>query len=257
MKMSTYNLTYKPFGDISILIEWPSKIDPEIIQDIANFEKIVSKQQKVVETIIAYNSLTVRYKFMYNYSTDYRHRNDFRNTVKKLKELYAMERTQKMSKQRIWQVPVCYDLQFGIDLEEIAANKKLSIEEVIELHSTRKYLIYFLGFQPGFLYLGGLESKLHIPRRSNPRLRVEKGSVAIGGEQTGVYPQASSGGWNIVGKTPIDFFDISKSKSKSKSKPCFAKAGEFIQFKSVDLKSFNQISEEVHNGSYQLKFQWL
>ena len=249
--MEKYQLTYKPLGETSILIEWPKRIDPEIIQDIASFEKLVSKQQKVIETIIAYNSLTVRYQYRYNYSTHYRHRNDFQKSVKELKELYAMERSQIQSRQRVWKIPVCYDLAFGIDLEEIASEKELSVEEVIALHTQTKYLIYFLGFQPGFLYLGGLDTKIHMSRRSNPRLRVEKGSVAIGGEQTGVYPQDSSGGWNIIGKSPIDFFDSSKSK------PCFAKAGEFIQFESVDLDRFKQISEEVQEGSYTPKFRWL
>lgn len=211
---------------------------------------MVSKQQKVVDTVIAYNSLTVSYKYTYNYSKHYRHRNDFEKTVKKLKELYAMERSLEFSRRKIWQVPVCYDLEFGPDLKEISEQKNLSVNEVIQLHSQSKYLIYFLGFQPGFLYLGGLNEQIHMPRRSNPRLRVDKGSVGIGGEQTGVYPQDSSGGWNIVGKSPIDFFDISKSK------PCFARAGEFIQFNVVDLEVFHQISEEVEQGSYQLKFRW-
>lgn len=250
IKLTKYTLTYKPFGETSIIIEWPSRIDPEIIQDITSFEKLVSKQQKVIDTVIAYNSLTVSYKHMYNYSMHYRHRKDFERTVNKLKELYAMERSQKLSKQRIWQIPVCYDLQFGLDLEEISQEKNLSVDEVIQLHTQSEYLIYFLGFQPGFLYLGGLDAQIHMSRRSNPRLRVNKGSVAIGGEQTGVYPQDSSGGWNIIGKSPIDFFDISKSK------PCFAKAGEFIQFVQVGLETFHQISEAVDQGKYKLKFRW-
>ena len=248
--MTKYNLTYKPFGDTSILIEWPSRIDPEIIQDITSFEKMISKKQKVIETVIAYNSLTVQYNLMYNYSDDYRHRNDFAKAVEELKELYATERPQKITQRKIWVIPVCYDVQFGLDLDEMAQSKSLSIEEIIEMHTTEKYLIYFTGFQPGFLYLGGLNSKLHAPRRANPRLRVDKGSVAIGGEQTGVYPQDSAGGWNIIGKSPIDFFDISKSK------PSFAKAGEFIQFTAVDVKTYERILEEVEQDTYQLKYRW-
>jgi len=201
--------------------------------------------------VVAYNSLTVSYEYMYNYSTHYRHRNDFKRSVKKLKELYEQERSLKTSKQKVWEIPVCYDLHFGLDLEEVAHKKNLSVGQVIQMHTQPKYLIYFLGFQPGFLYLGGLNEQIHMPRRSNPRLRVDKGSVAIGGEQTGVYPQDSSGGWNIIGKSPIDFFDIAKSK------PCFAKAGEFIQFITIDLEVFEQISEEVKSGNYKLKFHWL
>ena len=246
----SFELTYKPFGESSILIEWPSRIDPKIIQDITGFEKLVSKQQKVVDTVIAYNSLTVSYKYIHNYSLHYKHRKDFEKTVKKLKELYAMERSEESHRQRIWQVPVCYDQEYGLDLKEIAEQKNLSVDEMVQLHTKSKYLIYFLGFQPGFLYLGGLNEQIHMPRRPNPRLRVDKGSVGIGGEQTGVYPQDSAGGWNIIGKSPIDFFDISKAK------PCFAKAGEFIQFVEVDKETFYKISDEVERGKYKLKFVW-
>ena len=121
--MEKYQLTYKKFGESSILIEWPSRIDPDIIEDITGFEKQVSKHQKVIDTIIAYNSLTVRYDVMHNYSADYRHYNDFENTVKKLKELYATKQVQKQWKQKVWQIPVCYDIRFGIDLEELATKK--------------------------------------------------------------------------------------------------------------------------------------
>lgn len=249
--MSRYNLTYKPFGESAILIEWPSKIDESIIQDIIHFEKLVAKNQKVADTIIAYNSLTVLYKHDYFYSRHYKYRKSFERTVEKLKELYVKEKEEVKRKQKTWLVPVSYDLEFGLDLEEIAKEKKLSVEEVIQRHSKPSYLIYFLGFQPGFLYLGGLDKQIHMPRRANPRIRVEKGSVGIGGEQTGVYPQDSAGGWNLIGKCPIDFFDISKPQ------PCFASAGDRIQFESVNLKTFYQISEAVKMGEYQVKFRWL
>jgi inhibitor of KinA len=247
--MTKYQLTYKPYGNSAILIEWPARIDAEMIQDIASFEKVVAKQQKVVDTVIAYNSLLIQLQHRYNYSNHHKHRKDFSKTVAELKELYAMERTRQVSGEKVWQIPVCYEEQFGLDLQELSKAKNLSVKEIIQMHSQPKYLIYFLGFQPGFLYLGGLDKQLHTPRKANPRLRVAKGSVAIGVEQTGVYPQDSSGGWNIVGKSPIDFFDISQSN------PCFAKAGDFIQFVSVDLETYERISEEVKAGRYQLKFQ--
>ena len=247
----TFPLTYQKFGETGILIEWPAKIDPDIIQDIVSFEKLVAKDQKVIETIIAYNSLMVRYEYMHNYTLHYKYHNSYSKTVEKLKELYATERKTIRQKQKIWKVPVCYDVSFGLDLKEISEKKGLSIDEVIQIHSSVDYLIYFLGFQPGFFYLGGLNEQIHMPRRDNPRLRVEKGSVGIGGEQTGVYPQDSAGGWNLIGKSPIDFFDISKPT------PCFAKAGDFVRFESVDLETFEKISEEVKNESYQLKYSWL
>ncbi len=229
------------------MIEWPADISEKIIQDIVAFEKKLAKQQEIVDTIIAYNSLTVKYRNLNNYSEHYKYRDAFERTVAKLKELYAMKSEKVDQKQKIWQVPVCYDLTFGLDLEEVAREKKLSVEEVIRLHSEHSYLIYFLGFQPGFLYLGGLNSKIHMPRRSNPRLRVARGSVGIGGEQTGVYPQESAGGWNLIGRSPINFFDIEKPQ------PCFAKAGDRVQFVPVDLDVFHEIEDSVNRGVYKIK----
>ena len=235
--MNKYNLTYKPFGDLAILIEWPARIDEDIIHDIVAFEKSIANDQHVLETIIAYNSLTIRYQFL----------NSFDRTVLRLKRLYEEKQEELKLESKLWQIPVCYDLKFGLDLKEIAETKNLSVDEVIQLHTAPKYLIYFLGFQPGFLYLGGLNKQVHMPRRANPRLRVEKGSVGIGGEQTGVYPQDSAGGWNILGKSPINFFDMTKPE------PCFAKAGDRIQFVSVDLDEFSKIEDLVEKGVYQMK----
>jgi inhibitor of KinA len=246
--LKKYNLTYKKFGETAILIEWPARIDIEIIQDIVSFEKLIGKDQKVIETIVAYNSLTVRYEYMYNYSLHYKYRDSHSKAVEKLKQLYQQKQDVRKQESKIWKIPVCYDAKFGLDLEEVSKAKGLSVDEVIQLHSSSSYLIYFLGFQPGFLYLGGLNEQIHIPRRNNPRLRVEKGSVGIGGEQTGVYPQDSSGGWNIIGKSPIDFFDIQKPK------PCFAKAGDKIQFMPVDLDTFCEIEESVRKGTYLIKY---
>lgn len=246
--MKKHNLTYKKFGETAILIEWPSKVDPEIMQDIVSFEKLIAKDQKVIETIIAYNSLTVRYEYMYNYSLHYKYHDSHSKAVKKLKEIYQQKQDVKKQKSKTWKIPVCYDAKFGLDLEEVSQANQLPVDEVIQLHSSTSYLIYFLGFQPGFLYLGGLDEQIHIPRRNNPRLRVEKGSVGIGGEQTGIYPQDSSGGWNIIGKSPINFFDIQKPK------PCFAKAGDKIQFIPVDLDAFYEIEDSVRKGTYLIKY---
>lgn len=237
--MSKYNLTYKPFGKSAILIEWPSKIDEAIIRDVVAFENTLEKERQILDTLIAYHSLTIRYDAEV----------DFEAEVSHLKKWYGESRQQKEQEGRLWHIPVCYDLEFGLDLEEIAQTKNISIEDVIQLHSSPDYLVYFLGFRPGFLYLGGLHSEIHIPRRANPRLRVAKGSVGIGGEQTGVYPQESAGGWNILGKSPIDFFDPSSSN------PCFARAGDRVKFEPVDRDTFHELEAKVQGGNYKLKFQ--
>ena len=168
-------------------------------------------------------------------------------TISQLKKIYAASSYLIKQDQFLWQIPVCYDVSFGIDLEEIANKKKCSVAEIIRLHIEGDYLVYFIGFQPGFLYLGGLHQTLHVSRKSNPRLRVDKGSVAIGGIQTGIYPQNSSGGWNIIGKSPLNFFDINASE------PCFAKPGDRIQFVAVDIHTFYQIEREVANQKFRIK----
>ncbi|WP_405564998.1 5-oxoprolinase subunit PxpB [Polaribacter sp. Asnod6-C07] len=233
------NITYKPFGVKAILIEWQSIIDNEILDDIFLFkEKIISiNKTEIVDIIQGYNSLTIVYEnFISNLNDE----------VHQLKLVYAS--TLKESKQNYfqWEIPVCYDVEFGIDLQEISQKSSLAIDEIIQLHSSALYKIYFIGFLPGFLYLGGLDSKIYFDRKPNPRLNVPKGAVGIGGKQTGVYPNNSAGGWNIIGKTPVNFFDVEKEN------PCFAKAGDFIKFKSISLDEFYQLEKEIQANKYQL-----
>ena len=233
-----FQLTYKLFGRSAILVEWPANISQDIIQDIISFERQVKEIDSILDTIIAYNSLLIRYQNPII---------DKELTISQLKKIYAASSYLIKQDQFLWQIPVCYDVSFGIDLEEIANKKKCSVAEIIRLHTEGDYLVYFIGFQPGFLYLGGLHQTLHVSRKSNPRLRVDKGSVAIGGIQTGIYPQNSSGGWNIIGKSPLNFFDINASE------PCFAKPGDRIQFVAVDLYTFYQIEKEVANQKFRIK----
>ena len=233
-----FQLTYKLFGRSAILVEWPANISQEIIQDIISFERQVKEIDSILDTIIAYNSLLIRYQNPII---------DKELTISQLKKIYAASSYLIKQDQFLWQIPVCYDVSFGIDLEEIANKKKCSVAEIIRLHTEGDYLVYFIGFQPGFLYLGGLHQTLHVSRKSNPRLRVDKGSVAIGGIQTGIYPQNSSGGWNIIGKSPLNFFDINASE------PCFAKPGDRIKFVAVDIHTFYQIEIEVANQKFRIK----
>ena len=233
-----FQLTYKLFGSSAILVEWPANISQEIIQDIISFERQGKEIESILDTIIAYNSLLIRYK---NPIID----NEI--MISQLKKIYTASSYLINQDQFLWQIPVCYDVSFGIDLEEIACKKKCSVAEIIRLHTEVDYLVYFIGFQPGFLYLGGLHQNLHVPRKSNPRVRVDKGSVGIGGSQTGIYPQNSSGGWNIIGKSPLNFFNMKASN------PCFAKPGDRIQFVAVDLHTFYQIEREDANQKFRIK----
>ena len=233
-----FQLTYKLFGRSAILVEWPANISQDIIQDIISFERQVKEIDSILDTIIAYNSLLIRYQNPIV---------DKELTISQLKKKSAASSYLTKQDQFLWEIPVCYDASFGIDLEEIANKKKCSVADIIRLHSETDYLVYFIGFQPGFLYLGGLHQNLHIPRKSNPRVRVDKGSVGIGGAQTGVYPQSSSGGWNIIGKSPLNFFNMKATN------PCFAKPGDRIQFVAVDIHTFYEIEREVIKQEFIIK----
>lgn len=232
-----YKITYKPFGKQAVLIEWNSIINEEILKDILRFKEKITSIKKGIFTdlIVGYNSLTIKYKEEFI---------DFYIEVEELKSVYKTYGITIKEENFIWVIPVCYDVQFGIDLEEISKKSNLSIEEIIKLHSEVLYTIFFIGFLPGFLYLGGLDSNLFFDRKSNPRLKVIKGSVAIGGKQTGIYPSESAGGWNIIGKTPIPFFDIKNEN------PCFAKSGDKIKFKPISLAEFYQIEKDVEKNNY-------
>lgn len=137
----------------------------------------------------------------------------------------------------IWQVPVCYDPDLGQDLYSLAEAKNLALAELIQLHSEPVYRIHFFGFLPGFFYLNGLSQRLHTPRKSVPLLAVPPGSVAIGGSQTGIYPMQSPGGWHIIGRSPLTFFD---SKEPI---PVWAKPGEKIQFLPITTAQFQNWRE--------------
>lgn len=137
----------------------------------------------------------------------------------------------------IWQVPVCYEPEYGQDLNSLAESKNLSLTELIQLHSEPVYRIHFFGFLPGFFYLNGLSPRLHTPRKSVPLLAVPAGSVAIGGSQTGIYPMQSPGGWHIIGRSPLNFFDIQQPV------PVWAKPGEQIQFVPISAAQFQNWKE--------------
>lgn len=131
-------------------------------------------------------------------------------------------------------IPVCYDSSYGLDIVTVAEEKDLSVDEIITMHTSQTFRVYMIGFVPGFAYMGMLPSLLETKRKNVPRLEVPKGSVAIAGLQTGIYPATIPGGWNILGRTPINLFDKTKE-------PCsFLKTGDLVQFQSITKEAFEQ-----------------
>ncbi|MDY3980738.1 MULTISPECIES: 5-oxoprolinase subunit PxpB [unclassified Paraeggerthella] len=149
-----------------------------------------------------------------------------------------------LSVRKIVPIPVCYGGEFGPDLANVAEHAGMSEEEVIAIHTGRDYLIDMLGFLPGFAYLGGLDERLHTPRLAVPRTRIEPGSVGIGGAQTGIYPLASPGGWQIIGRTPLRPYDPDRED------PILYAAGEYLRFVPITPEEYTAIEARLAAGTY-------
>ena len=142
---------------------------------------------------------------------------------------------------------VCYGGEFGEDIAFVASHAGLTEQEVIDIHTGRDYLIFMLGFLPGFAYLGDMDKRLHTPRLSNPRTSIPAGSVGIGGEQTGIYPLASPGGWQLIGRTPVKPYDPTRAE------PILYRAGDYIRFFAVDEQEYRRIEELVSRNEYECR----
>ncbi len=231
--------TYQHFGENGVLINWSSKIDSLINDEVLNMDRLISKtfESRIIELVPSYQSLAVYLKEGESAS----------NFIQLLKELPVSETIESQNTKRLLTIPVCYDLQYALDIEALALANKITVKKVIELHTRETYKVYFLGFLPGFPYLGGLNKSLSTPRKSTPRQNIEKGSVAIGGGQTGVYTVDSPGGWNVIGKSPIDFFS---TESRFR---CLLKPGDLVRFHSISTKTYKRIKTEVVAGTFKVE----
>ncbi|NNJ89655.1 MAG: 5-oxoprolinase subunit PxpB [Eudoraea sp.] len=239
--MTSYPIQIKPFGVHAILIEWPKDIERSILDDILIFQDFLLRNDfdtKEWEMVPAYSSLT-----LINIHKEI----DHKAISSQLHNLYG-ERKEGIKRQtHLWRLPVCYDAEFGIDLEEVSGHTGKSIEQIIKLHSTSTYTVYGIGFLPGFMYLGGVPKDLETPRKTTPRLNVKKGSVGLARKQTGIYPQDSPGGWNIIGNCPIPLFNPEKEN------PCFVSVGDSIQFYSITRAQFDLHTIQAEVGLVLLK----
>lgn len=234
--MNKFQLQYKQLGSSALLIEWPPEISNEILNDIRFFVSKIEDFKEIVEYNFIYSSLLIVYnKGVTNFST---FSDKLNNTYKKNVEILRPKRT-------LWEIPVCYNEEFGIDLNFLSLEKGVSINEIVSKHSAVSYTVYGIGFLPGFLYLGGLDKKIHSPRRNTPRLNVLKGSVGIGGSQTGIYPQTSPGGWHIIGKTPLNLFEVNNEI------PCFIRPADEVKFIPILKDEFYFIEQACNNNSYE------
>ena len=232
------NIKILTAGDSSILVEFGKVISPEINRKITATVQLMKMQhiEGVVDIIPAFCSLLINYDPRVI---------SYEEITERMQHLLKMDAKMDEGKKKIYEIPVCYGGEYGPDIANIAEHAGLTEEEVIKIHSSRDYLIYMLGFLPGFCYLGGLDERIHTPRPANPRIKISAGSVGIGGSQTGIYPLDSPGGWQLMGMTPVKTYDPDREV------PILLEAGDYIRFIPINEEEYNRIKEQVERGEYQ------
>ena len=243
--MSAYDISIRPYGVHAILLEWPDRVDESILEDILQFSHYLENhclKDEQWEMVPAYNSIALI------------HRDkpiDFEKFKLQLEKWYAEDSREFKRKRVLWRLPVCYDLEFGIDLMEVSERLNKSIEELIDLHTERNYTVFGIGFLPGFMYLGGIDKALEVPRKASPRQKVYKGSVGLAGKQTGIYPQDSPGGWNIIGRCSVPMFNPEKDP------PCFVQVGDKVRFYAIERAEYDLHKIEGEVGIYKVEKTYL
>lgn len=215
-------------GDTAITIDLGNVISADLNEKVLAMEKWLQQHsfEGMKELVVAYSSLTVYYdpfiiRKKYQPATIISHW-----VNENLQEAFRQSSIQESNGAKIHRIPVCYEEEFGIDLVQMTTQKKISIEKIIEWHTSKLYRVYMLGFMPGFPYMGEVEEQLATPRKQKPVI-VEAGSVGIAGTQTGIYPFKSPGGWNIIGRTPVSLFNRDEQ-------PCvWLQPGDQVQFYSI------------------------
>lgn len=230
---------FLPVGDTAFAVEFGSRIDPAINALVHRTAALLAEVRPdgVVETVPSFRSLLVHY-------------DPARTSAQALQSLIGtleLEEEAGKAPARVWRIPVLYGGEAGPDLAEVAAATGLGEKEVVARHAGTLYRVYVQGFLPGFAYLGDLPEALDLPRRTNPRVRVPPGSVAIAQRMTGVYPVESPGGWHLLGNTPLRFFDPSWSP------PTLFAPGDGVRFVPVTADAHGAIAEAVARGSYRVE----
>lgn len=227
------------FGEKGLLLSWADDINEAIHDQVLAYQKWIegSFSSLIQETNIGYQSILILVK----------DEKDIAQLILDIEQSADHHFLNGLLQKYVYTIPVCYDANFGLDIEALAAEKQMSAQKLISLHTKPTYRVYFTGFLPGFLYLGGLDPALHAERLAEPKLNIPKGSVAIGGSQTGIYPQHSPGGWRIIGRTPLALFN------KDKAPPVLCQPGDKIQFSAISATEFKAIETEIDADKFTIK----
>ena len=227
-----------PCGDHAVTIELGDRVDAAINQKVmALFTFLKTQQLKGIKDIIpAYHTVTIVYdtallKKEVQTSTVYE------MICEQLEKAVDQFTITSITESRLVRIPVCYDLSLAPDMESLATIHNISIDKLIQLHTGKIYRVYMIGFLPGFTYMGTVDEKIATPRKSIPRTLVPAGSVGIAGEQTGIYPFDSPGGWQLIGQTPIPMFSVDKEE------PCYLHPGDEVKFYSISVAEFIKLKQ--------------
>ena len=226
--MALYTKTHSYLmGDRGLLLEFGDEISREINEKVRRMALAIQAQsiEGIIETVPTYRSLLIIYNPIILPIEDLK---------KRLRGIEEGLQQTPLQEPKLTRIPVLYGGIYGPDLEGVAKYLQTSPEEVIQLHCSKPYLIYMIGFMPGYPYMGELPQDLVVPRLKTPRLVVPKGSVAIAQRQTGIYSMESPGGWQILGRTPVELFDPGKDP------PALLQMGDFVQFYEISEKEFKE-----------------
>lgn len=230
---------YMLAGDKALVVEFGDEISQAVNSKVRNLYVALNKYKVtgIEEITPTYRSLLIQYNpLLINLNT----------LQAKLRELENNLDKVEIPKPRIIDIPTLYGGEYGPDLAFVAEHNGVTSEDVIRIHSSVDYLIYMLGFTPGFPYLGGMSEKIAAPRLSVPRTKIPAGSVGIAGKQTGIYPIESPGGWQLIGRTPLKLYDPRRQP------PIVLQAGDYIRFVPISMDKYNEISELILRSCYKI-----
>lgn len=228
-----------PLGETGITVSFGKEIHPDIHHKVKAFADYLEKHSftGMIEYISSFCSITVYYDSLQVRTLSWDNVDTAKSISYQIVEriMWGFLNEVNLSVEKkadLVRIPVCYGGKFGQDLEYVASYHKLSVQNVIDIHTSGRYLVYMIGFAPGFPYVGGMSPQIATPRRSSPRLSIPKGSVGIAGTQTGVYPIETPGGWQLIGRTPLALF---QPDSKI---PSLLQAGDIIEFYSITYEEY-------------------
>lgn len=223
------------FGDCAILVQWKRGIQTEFLYDLLQIKALLMRHFQAAEVLNTYNALLLKYRAPIQ---------DFKQKKNQILRCLKEVLEEPIRQVTCHTLPVCYHPSLGWDLEEVSEIKAMRMEELIEKHTAPVYTVYFQGFLPGFLYLGGLDPALTTPRKGKPRIKVDKGAVGLAENQTGIYPQHSAGGWQIIGNCPVPLFRAHQEP------PSVFSAGDKLKFTAVSLSEYQEIKAAVQAGTF-------